>query len=155
MRKPDYCLCENKGADKLCSNCTADQRLCFRYMDSIILLLLKSKISSFYPSSKAAQTGLCQTWLETLTTAFSRVAVHVVQSITQGAAAQTGSLRQFFTFLFSGLTFHSTAYVIRKWHHSLSYKSQPYEAVGCLSNCYTSQQTIFFSNVGSWPMLPG
>ena len=22
--------CENKGADQLCSNCTADQRLCFR-----------------------------------------------------------------------------------------------------------------------------
>ena len=31
VRKPDYCLCENKGADQLCSNCTADQRLCFRY----------------------------------------------------------------------------------------------------------------------------
>ena len=29
MRKPDFCLCENKGAD-----CTADQRLCFRYSDS-------------------------------------------------------------------------------------------------------------------------
>ena len=24
------CICENKGADQLCSNCTADQRLCFR-----------------------------------------------------------------------------------------------------------------------------
>ena len=21
MRKPDFCLCENKGADQLCSNC--------------------------------------------------------------------------------------------------------------------------------------
>ena len=41
MRKPDFCLCENKGADQLCSNCTADQHLCFRYMDSKILLLLK------------------------------------------------------------------------------------------------------------------
>ena len=40
LRKPDFCLCENKGADQLCSNCTADQRLCFRYSDSTIPLLL-------------------------------------------------------------------------------------------------------------------
>ena len=25
---------KNKGADQLCSNCTAEQRLCFRYTDS-------------------------------------------------------------------------------------------------------------------------
>ena len=30
VRKQDYCLCENKGADQLRSNCEADQRLCFR-----------------------------------------------------------------------------------------------------------------------------
>ena len=47
VRKPDFCQCENKGADQLCSNCEADQRLCFRYMDSTISLLLKSEISSF------------------------------------------------------------------------------------------------------------
>ena len=47
VRKPDYCLCENKGADQLRSNCEADQRLCFRYTDSTIPLLLKSEISSF------------------------------------------------------------------------------------------------------------
>ena len=35
------------SADQLCSNCTADQRLCFRYTDSTISLLLKSEISSF------------------------------------------------------------------------------------------------------------
>ena len=35
MRKPDFCLSENKGADQLSSNCTADQRLCIRYTDSI------------------------------------------------------------------------------------------------------------------------
>ena len=37
---------ENKGADQLRSNCEADQRLCFRFTDSTILLLSKSKISS-------------------------------------------------------------------------------------------------------------
>ena len=43
VRKPDFCLCENKGAGQLCSNCTADLHLCFCYMDSTIPLLSKSK----------------------------------------------------------------------------------------------------------------
>ena len=43
VRKPDFCLCKNKGADQLRSNCKADQRLCFHYMDSTISLLLKSE----------------------------------------------------------------------------------------------------------------
>ena len=47
VRKPDFCLGENKGADQLRGNREADQRLCFRYSDSIIPLLLKSEISSF------------------------------------------------------------------------------------------------------------
>ena len=29
MRKPEFCMCENKDTDQLCSNCTADQCLCF------------------------------------------------------------------------------------------------------------------------------
>ena len=44
MRKPEFRICENKGADQLRSNCEADQRLCFRYTDSAILPLFKSKI---------------------------------------------------------------------------------------------------------------
>ena len=36
MRRSDFCLCENKGADQLCSNCTADQRHCFCYTGSPI-----------------------------------------------------------------------------------------------------------------------
>ena len=40
MRKPTICICENKDADQLCSNCTADQRLCFRLTDSNIPLLI-------------------------------------------------------------------------------------------------------------------
>ena len=47
MTKPTICICENKGADQLRSNCEADQRLCFSYTDSTITLLLKSEISSF------------------------------------------------------------------------------------------------------------
>ena len=46
VRKPDFCICENKGADQLCGNRTTDQRLCFSYTVSKIPLLPKSKISS-------------------------------------------------------------------------------------------------------------
>ena len=46
MRKPTFCICENKDAEQLRGNCEADQRLCFRYIDSKIPLLSKSKTSS-------------------------------------------------------------------------------------------------------------
>ena len=46
MGKPTICIGENKGADQLRGNREADQRLCFRYTDST-LLLPKSEISSF------------------------------------------------------------------------------------------------------------
>ena len=36
MRKQAICICENKGADQLRGNREADQRLCFRYTDSIV-----------------------------------------------------------------------------------------------------------------------
>ena len=65
MRKPTFCIRENKDADQLRSYCEADQRLCFGYMDSTIPLLSKSKISSIYQSSVLVQYGLCQIWLET------------------------------------------------------------------------------------------
>ena len=41
VRKPALCICENKDADQLHGNREADQRLCFRYTDSTIPLLLK------------------------------------------------------------------------------------------------------------------
>ena len=46
MRKPAFCKCKNKDADQLCGNREADQRLCFRYIDSKIHQLSKSEISS-------------------------------------------------------------------------------------------------------------
>ena len=46
MRKPTICICENKDADQLRSNYTADQRLSFRYTDSTIPLLPKHEFSS-------------------------------------------------------------------------------------------------------------
>ena len=60
IRKSVICICKNKGADQLCSNCTADQHLCFRYTDSTIPLLIKAEISSFYDCISI----LYQTWLE-------------------------------------------------------------------------------------------
>ena len=44
VRKPDFSICENKGADQLQGNRAADQRLCFCYIDSTFPLLPKSKI---------------------------------------------------------------------------------------------------------------
>ena len=46
MRKPAFCICENKDTEQLRSNCAADQRLCFRYTDSTIPLLPTSENSS-------------------------------------------------------------------------------------------------------------
>ena len=42
MRKPAFCICENKDADQLRGHREADQRLCFRYADSTIPLLFMS-----------------------------------------------------------------------------------------------------------------
>ena len=70
MRKPDFCICENKDADQLHGNREADQRLCFRYTDSTIPLLFKSEISSLQPFSVVVQPGLCRTWSETPKTGF-------------------------------------------------------------------------------------
>ena len=64
VRKPDFCICENKDADQLRGNHEADQRLCFRYTDSTIPLVSKSEISGVQPSSVTAQPGLCGTWSE-------------------------------------------------------------------------------------------
>ena len=96
MRKPVFCICQNKGTDQLRSNCAADQHLCFRYIDSSIPLLPKSKISSLSPSSVAVQPDLCQTWSET-PNRFSRDVAHIflAKSLTHGLQTlcpQTGDV---------------------------------------------------------------
>ena len=46
MRKPAFCLCENKDADQLCGNHTANQRLCFQYIvQSLYCLNPKFQVS--------------------------------------------------------------------------------------------------------------
>ena len=71
VRKPTICIGENKDADQLRGDREAVLRLCFRYTDSTLTLLLKSKISSFKPASAAVQAGLCQTCSETTLLVFS------------------------------------------------------------------------------------
>ena len=46
MRKPGFCICENKDADQLRGNREADQRLSFRYIDSTLPIVPKYEISS-------------------------------------------------------------------------------------------------------------
>ena len=72
MGEPTIGICENKDADQLRGNREADQRLCFRCKDSTLPPLLKSKISSFYPSSVTVQPGLCWIWSETTLLVFPR-----------------------------------------------------------------------------------
>ena len=72
MGKPTICIGENKGADQLRGNREADQRLCFRYSNSTIPLLLKSEISRFYLFSVLVQAGLCRTCSETTLLVFPR-----------------------------------------------------------------------------------
>ena len=80
MRKPTFYLCKNKDADQLRGYRAADQRLCFRYTDSTIPLLPRSKISSFKSSSVAVQPGLCQTRSETKCW-FSHDAAYILMQI--------------------------------------------------------------------------
>ena len=36
VRKSAFCICENRDADQLRGSCAADQRLCFRFIDSTV-----------------------------------------------------------------------------------------------------------------------
>ena len=55
LRKPAFCIGENKDTDQLRGNHIADQCLCFCYIDSTcpILVLPKYEISSLKASSVA------------------------------------------------------------------------------------------------------
>ena len=82
VRKPAFCICENKDADQLRSNREADQHLCFRYTDKTIPLLPKYEISNLKPSSVVVQPSLCWTWSETPKTGF-----HTTRLISDGKNA--------------------------------------------------------------------
>ena len=50
MRKPALCICENKGADQLCSNCTLNS-----YMPGV---LLWDTCKQYSPRCDAAECGI-------------------------------------------------------------------------------------------------
>ena len=60
IRKPTTSIGENKGADQLCSNCKADQHLCFRFSDSTIPLLHNPR---FQAASVPVQASVLVDWL--------------------------------------------------------------------------------------------
>ena len=68
MRKPASAYAKTKG--QISGNCATDQRLCFHYKESTIILFPKSVIPSPKPSSVAVQPGLCRIWSETPKTDF-------------------------------------------------------------------------------------
>ena len=59
-----------KSAFRIYGNRAADQRLCFRYIDSTIPLLPIYEISCLWPLCVVVQPGLCRTWSETPKTGF-------------------------------------------------------------------------------------
>ena len=88
MGKPTICIGENKEADQLRGNREADQRLCFRYMDRTIPLLLKSEISSFYLFSVTVQVDLCRTCSEITLLVFPRGGSIMMSTLMAGLSLQ-------------------------------------------------------------------
>ena len=75
MRKKGFLLmrfAENKAADQLCSNCIADQGLCFRFTDTTIPPLRKTKISRFFSVIVSDLVGISED-------PFSRVLAQIIQ----------------------------------------------------------------------------
>ena len=70
MRKPVFCICENKGADQLHGNRAADQRFCFPFIDSTIPLLLNPKFRVLW---LYCEPRLCRTLSETPKTGFLKM----------------------------------------------------------------------------------
>ena len=70
MRKPVYAICEQQRRRSACVSAQSDQRLCFRFLDSIIPLVSISETSSLYLASVAAQAGLSLPWSQIPKTGF-------------------------------------------------------------------------------------
>ena len=70
MRKPVLPYANNKGANQPVHPCSLISTFVVRCLDSIILLVSKSEISSLYLVSVAAQTSLGFTWSQTPKTGF-------------------------------------------------------------------------------------
>ena len=81
MRKPAFFMCENKGIDQLRSNCIADQRLCFPYIDSSIPLFLNPKSPAFVAIFCGCTAWFVSDLIGNPEDRFSRVVAHMVLSV--------------------------------------------------------------------------
>ena len=112
MRKPAFCICEDKGTDQLrsSSSCAADQRLCCRYIYitiplhskpiSIIgmgyVILLWHSLSLPYIYSVAVQPGFRQTRSETPKTDFLATRLHCTAKYTWIGDEGSFTVEEFF-----------------------------------------------------------
>ena len=81
VRKPSFCICENKYADQLHSNCAADQRLCFRYMDSTIPLLPKSENFKLLAIFRGCTSRFVSGQVRIQNVGFSPIEAYIIQII--------------------------------------------------------------------------
>ena len=65
MRKCVMSYANNKGADQPAHPCSLISAFVVRCLDSVMLLVSVTKISSLMLASVAAQAGLCLAWPET------------------------------------------------------------------------------------------
>ena len=77
MRNASYVICEQQRRRSACASAQSDQRLCFRYLDSVMSLVSVTKISSLMLASVAEQASLSLTWSETPEDAFSHDKAHL------------------------------------------------------------------------------
>ena len=62
MRKPAFCICENKDADQLRGNRKADQRLCFCYIVRSLYFLYTKFQASSHPVWLHSRVGVRPGW---------------------------------------------------------------------------------------------
>ena len=78
MGKQTICIGENKDADQLRGNRESDQRLCFRYLDSTMLLLSKTKIFPFSSHLLCLYSLICVGSVQKPHCRFSHEAAHLL-----------------------------------------------------------------------------
>ena len=73
-----YVICEQQRRRSACAYAQADQRLCFRCLDSVMSLVSVTKISNLMLASVAEQASLSLTWSETPEDTFSHDKAQVI-----------------------------------------------------------------------------